>query len=236
MNYYTLAYSTGKDIGSEYPQVAEIIPVTTVEKNHDTNWLIRVNESGYRVPNVNSPIDNFLLEKKAKLTDAISPGYIHAMGLLLNEKLKSIFEMFETIQIKYLKTKILSKKNITYDNYFWAHFCVDYADVINFQKSTFNLQILPLDLEDSDDWDYQTEKLIVNSLEEYILSKKRISTTLKQIIPEVLVLKKEKKVDLFCISGLYQQIIISQELKDEIVNNGISGLEINELKGNIFWE
>ena len=95
MKYYSLSYSTDeKEVGKVWPQ-CKAIP-----EGYDHKWLDLPN-SMTKLTNDAFPNENpdlvFELDKKAKLTDIISPSNIYAVGLLVNEKAKLILEGFNLI-------------------------------------------------------------------------------------------------------------------------------------------
>ena len=213
MKYYSLSYSTDeKEVGKVWPQ-CKAIP-----EGYDHKWLDLPN-SMTKLTNDDFPNEDpnlvFELDKKSKLTDVISPSNIYAVGLLVNNKVKSILEIFNLITHKFYLATV--KQNHIEHNYYWLHLVKPDLLGVNFEKSKFeitNLVNKPL------------ANIKINSWEDYI--ERNSNLVFKHIRAKHLVLEPEAQKDLIYFPYIYSFMFVSEELSIELASQRITGLEISE--------
>ena len=164
------------------------------------------------------PLLNYKLENGVKATDILSQAEITATGLILNEKVKSIFKEFEFIKHRLFP---ISLQNIT-DTYYWFHLITDLAEIdwLDYSQSTFY----------RNEFGFREEDLSFNSYKNYLSKKKEIND-MSTISIEKIKLNENfdsKKYDLFILPFLSGAIYISERLKAELEKKEISGIEIKE--------
>lgn len=133
MEWYAISNATGKEVGNVYPQVESMAPGYDLKKPESVH-----NMPFDKFPDFEPDLSYFVLEKKAKLTDVISTGYIIANGFLISEKLKNQFEKFNLPEHRYYPARVLYK-NTLHNNYYWMHFANDCTSLLDFDRSTFKL-------------------------------------------------------------------------------------------------
>lgn len=138
-HYYLLSPAVGtKETGNAYP---------TVESYEDYDF-----KSVNSVYNLESdkfpdftPDIRYKLAKGAKLCDLMEKTNISACGLLVNEKIKEVFEQFNLIPHKYYPATIEDKGTIY--KYYWVHFVwVEGINFLDFKNSKFKIKRASRDL------------------------------------------------------------------------------------------
>lgn len=220
--YYRLTLASAKKtIGkSGYPQCKGVPKSLGL----DFSWFDEPN-SMTNLDNDNFPNFKpnliFELEEKATLTDVISPSNISAKGLLINDKLRNILDVFNLMEHRYYDATVISKG--VEKNYFWLHFkdCDEkYLGGIDYGDSSFyvaNLAFTKID--DIDIKSYQDfwEKKMNLSMKHILGSEIKLSESLEN-----------KKLDLFYFPYVLNDYLISEKLYKSIIDNEITGFEIKE--------
>lgn len=137
--FYILKPAVGtEETGMAYPAVESF-------ENYDFNAPNSVyNLDSDVFPNF-TPDIRFKLAKGAKLCDVMGQGTISACGLLINEKVKNVFEEFNLIPHKYYSATIEDKGTI--HQYYWVHFVwVDGFNFLDFASSKFKIKRASRDL------------------------------------------------------------------------------------------
>jgi len=181
MAYYSLSRSTVKNEIGKYPQCIGVPDEYTFEWYNEPNSMTKL--TNMKFPK-EAPDLIFQLDNEAKLTDVISYTNIHAIGLLLNEKLKDILEDFIIPEHKFYPATLFTQRQE--HQYHWLHIVKNDFNGIDFEKSIFietdlmNKKIKDLDINSFDDynkcWDNReskfhfitTEKLILQSNLQYL--------------------------------------------------------------------
>jgi len=206
--YYSVEHTVSKETGNVFPQISFI--------NQEDAFEI-VDYEFTDIPRLKAQ-----LEHKAKITDVLSQASIGGHGLLICEKLKTIFEKFNIMQHKYYPVEVQTKKGSL--PYYWLQ--VNDRSLlhkINYKKSVFY-------------WTETTFKqgiIELNSYADYVKKKKEHENDcLWGIDIEEIVLTKnfDRDLDVFCFSPLdgVRGFFISERLKNAIDENKITGIEIKE--------
>ncbi|MFM7851644.1 MAG: imm11 family protein [Flammeovirgaceae bacterium] len=207
MKYYLLSHSSEKKEVGDFPQ-------TTDKETTSIEFSSQASLTNECFPEI-TPALNFELTKKAKLTDVLSASNIQARGLLISEKVKTIFEKFNIMNHKFYPGTVTHKdKKLPY---YWLHIVNSSFEGIDFQKSQF-MEIGFTGRKVAD--------VEVNSFEDY----KNISKT-KMIDAEKLVLTSGflvNNLDLFFFPNISSYLISSERLVIELTNNNITGIRIEE--------
>lgn len=164
------------------------------------------------------PLLNYKLEKGAQATDILSQAEISALGLIINEKVKIIFERFNIVEHQLFP---ISLQSIT-DSYYWLHLITDLEKInwLDYSHSTFY----------RNEFGFREEDLLFNSYEDYTIKNKEIND-MSTISIEKIKLNKNfdsKNYDLFILPFLSRDIYISESLKIALEKTNISGIEIKE--------
>lgn len=213
MELYTISPS------SDYNKVGVFHQVESVSPGYDLHASNSVHQLTYRefpdfVPNLNY----FILEKKAILTDVLSNGYISATGFLLSSRFKSLLTEYKLPEHRFYQATLEYKGKFLHD-YSWFHLATDTINIVDFPNSTFNIT------------DYFEEVIEANigikNNEDYISKSREVTdkNIMHLISPEKIKLKKEPELDLFLL-GFGIEIYISKRLRDRLIHEGITGLEI----------
>jgi hypothetical protein len=207
MKYYKIESSTGKDVGNVFPQIGFI--------NQQDAFKLEFDEF------ISIPTLIARLERKAKITDVLSEVSIFGRGILVNEKVKSIIDNFDIGIHKYYDVILNTKKeNISY---YWLHLMsTDTSKMINYKKSVFY-------------WGNPLRKGILNldSYEDYLNKEEENKDNVSWMvsIDEIVLLKEcNVNLDLFCFREFVtpKELFISERLKNALIENKITGIEITE--------
>lgn len=213
--YYKLNHDlSAKVVGRSHPQVdcLTIFQAQFLDSDHLYNP---------------KPKLKYKLRKSAKLTDVINEdsAISKASGLLINKKVKSILLRYNLMRHQYIETSLeLSNGDIL--QYYWLHLSdPDLITTIDFPNSilyrtewTFRKEdIVKLDSFD----DYKKMKKMKN-IEEGNLS---FGVKFEQIVFSE---RFNRSLDMFAFLPLDSSIYISQNLKNELVENQITGLLFEE--------
>lgn len=226
MDYYLLSNSTDeKIVGKQYPQ-CKGMPTgmgLTSKWFEQPNSMTKLTNDEF--PNF-EPELIFELDEKAKLTDVVTPSNISAKGLLVNDKLKNIFDSFNLMEHKYYPATLIV--NGEKRNYYWLHFKESndvFLNYIDFDKSSFYIGNLAR-------WKEAT--IEINSIDDYYQSKKNLG--FKTINFEQLFFKenfKQNPIELFYINNLHNDFIINDVLKNTLQTLNIKGFEVYKSKFSI---
>ncbi len=211
MKYYSITRSDDIKIVGRYPQ-------TNFRKGYNPklNGCFNVEENTFPdfVPNL-----ELELHPKSLITD-----YLYVInlpfGIIINEKMKSIFSNFKLPRHHFYKVKVYHKDIIL--KYYWFHYIID--DFWNF-----------LSKENS----YGEVKKMINSVK-YIVNKQVKIISKEQIVKEKYQLKgtdlltvgkismnKEFPMyDFYRLDCLSYNTVISENLKKALEGNNITGMEI----------
>ncbi|MCR6639841.1 MAG: hypothetical protein NVV82_12900 [Sporocytophaga sp.] len=216
--YYIISNSTDSmETGNDFPQIQN------VTKEYDPNGPNSVYKL-YEHRNLNPPfvpeLDSFVVRKRTKITDLQSNAFIGGRGLFLSEKFKSLLSDFNLPKHKFFKSTVI--KDDDTHTYYWFHLIEsDYRGKVVFEKTKFsNWKDLKLD-------NYQ-DYLDFSENEDKYGQLKANKVTLGNTF--------DKSLDLFMISAFDQNLYISQKLKDKIIEEKLTGIEIKSSEGKLCFE
>ena len=131
--YYHLDYpydsvETGK---GENAQLGGVSP--GYDRNAPNSWDEVPMAKGFPPDDLN--LDYLIVDKKATMTDAISP--FNSGGFLLSPRLKSLLEGFNLPPHKFYPARLLHKQ-VFYD-YFYFHVVFDYTEHLEYGRSRFGI-------------------------------------------------------------------------------------------------
>ncbi len=222
MSYYLLSKATDeKIIGNSYPQ-CKGIPAEmglTFKWFEQPNSMTKLNNEEF--PDF-KPELIFELEEEAILTDVVSPTNISAKGLLINEKVKTLFEGFNLMEHKFYDASLFVRgRNM---QYYWLHFRENNEQlfkVIDLQKTTFYIGNLAR---------WKESDVNIPSIEDY--NKLKQSIGFKTINFQSLCVTKhfkQQSLDLFYLNSFHNDFIITERLKKKLQALNVSGLEVRKL-------
>jgi hypothetical protein len=203
--YYTIKKSTGKEIGSVFPQVSCL----TQELAHSIKFTEFVNFDTELL---------FVLQPGAKLTDVLSQAAISANGLLISHRFKVLLDKFQLMQHKFYRTTIITTES--QEIYYWLHFVdTSYKNKIDYEQSVFY-------------WTKSTFKkdiIKLASYDEYLELKKQ-NGILWGVKAEKIKLDQsfDKPLDMFSCLPFDLGIYISAKLYDALLEQKITGINIQE--------
>jgi hypothetical protein len=206
--FYSVDNRTDKEVGSVFPQVSCL--------SQSYAHLLRSNE--YPPANIKLV---FELENRAKLTDILSQAAISADGLLINEKVKTVFENFNLMNHIFFPVSIKTKDGVL--NYYWLHLNESFISAIDYKNSTFCWT----------EYELEQDSVDIISFEDYIVKKKKngiywgVNGETIKLLPN----KFKDEIDLFNLGPFDFTIYISDRLKEALEKANISGIEIEETSG-----
>lgn len=176
--------------------------------------------NGQRIPNSVVNFDYFELNEGAKLTDILSSPLMN--GIVISEKLRKVIEDSNVLGVKYYGL-IISTQEKYLSEYSYMHITEIYRDYINYENSIFyvgdllgnyrrDITIRPKSFQELEDY---SKKLIFP--EETIFANKIMLST---SFPE--------KLDFFVLGAYDYSLFISENLKNKIEEEKISGILIKE--------
>jgi hypothetical protein len=223
MQYYIFKGACAtKETGPVYPQIQKWKPGYNDDKP-DSYYSYYNAAKGGIFPDFEPNLDSLLLHGKAKPTDFLSSGL--SIGFIINKKLKTLFEQFTLPPHRFFSAKIIYKKEELND-YYLMHIVSDYTDFIDYSKSTFitcgffNSNPVPLILTSKQDFTRQSVEL-QNNFNTNTKDYRSIEAT------EIHLNQKfNKSLDFFKIGQVDINFYISQNLKDALLENNITGCDL----------
>jgi hypothetical protein len=167
-------------------------------------------------------IDYFVLDDKAEFTDVLCAQMLTLTGLLVNQRTLSILVKFKLPEHKIYS--FIVKNEIEQREYFWIQTSamreIDITEYLDFKKSSFEIerkmgQYEPIKIESASHFHEIKSSLLKF---QYLVLK---SATLRPSF-------RALNFDLFKISRLNPDWIISEHLKKIIELNNITGIEVKE--------
>ena len=222
MNYYFLIESSGREIGSNFPQ-------STSMENCDldcNNGVYELMKSAKELPNFDPDIGNVVVESYAKLTDIISTAYFNQfLGKLLNQRALDVFLSHKIPMHKvYPVTVIYKGQNYAY---YWLHIVSNEYALINFSKSKF-IKTSPIGRKTGD--------ISIKSHSDYIEEQNKGYQGYSINFEQLFLDKHAIKHDLFSIKDGLSEIFVSNRLKEALEANGVTGLAFRELPKWLHFE
>jgi hypothetical protein len=132
--YFIIKEATGsKETGTTFPQSQEMSK--GYDYNSNKSILNVANYRGIKIP-VDIDFGVLKLASQAKFSDVISSSMLGGMGLIISQKLKSIFEAVCLVEHEFYPLKIEKKGILNYE-YVWLHIISDLREHIDFSRSVF---------------------------------------------------------------------------------------------------
>lgn len=183
---------------------------------------------GYHVDSVNNILSNsfpdytpqygLTLSPKSIATDIIDRGILD-FGMVISQKFKSVLEKFKLPPHRFYPIDVLGSDK----KYFWFHYITNIEKFINYKKTELEIynSLPPFEVKEHF-FSESYEHLLSISREIVITRGRSIRYKFIQFTTNF------PNYDLFEITGAQYFTLISEQLKDEIINEGITGLEIVE--------
>lgn len=218
MSYFQIEHAYDSKVVGCYPQSTKM----GCDYNHsrpDSIDNVNVNE----VPSFIPFTGCFVLQKQAKLTDFISTAILPT-GFIVSEKTKNVMAQFKLGKHAFFPTKI-SYRDKVYDNYFWFIFePVDLSEFVDFDKTKFYL---------TDFNDNKIRQMQINSaieLKNTHLLVAEETNGANYICSDLFHLKNNllKDFDLLHLPISPYDNLISERLRQQLIDAGITGLRLKE--------
>ncbi|MEZ4685104.1 MAG: hypothetical protein R3B47_03295 [Bacteroidia bacterium] len=201
MEYYFVEHRTDDEVGNVYPQVT-------------FDDLKEAFKFRHNVFPIQKPILLGTLEKGAKLTEILSQGSINGHGLLISEKVKSIFAGFQLMDHKYFECPIKDHSGALHQYYWLALVQIDLVNLIDFENSSFYLKkglknLGPVDIKNYD---------------HYLMIKAKLDISI--IVKAKSIHLRVCNLDLFKLPLFDNKIYVSSALESKMA--GIRGIQIRK--------
>ncbi len=212
MIFYNISHTNELDIIGFYPQTKE---VKSSQYNIDKiNAAEKVVESSFPSYNPNYGLE---LDRKSKETDVIDRGGLE-FGFVISENLKIILEEYKLPPHRFYPIDVYNASK----KYYWFHYITDFKsffDVKNSELEIFDIFELKV---------ISTVKF--NSYAELISMNRDLVLQMGKTLRYNLIKLKSSfpNYDLFEIQGVKHFTLISEELKQRLNNEKITGLEYLE--------
>lgn len=211
-----------KETGPEYPQLDTF--------NHIDNTKERPILVANKTPVGELPPDdlNFdyfeIKKKKVKLTDIMSSSFIK--GFVVSTKFKKILETCNVDKHKFYPIKI-KRNNEWITDYYYLHIASNLRNYIDYRKSKFYVGTL-----------LGKEKYELENIDSYEdLIRKNISADKGELIEAKYLYLSSNfpfQLDLFKTNTFNYSVFISGRLKDKIIENNLTGIDIYKASNFLF--
>lgn len=218
MQYYTLTHAVDTDeTGPAFPQAdfsnpKKLSPQPVLTANKARN--------GSYPPDDTPPFDYLELNKSAKLTDLMSSPFEN--GFLISEKLKQLFIESNIVDYKLYDVILLNHKKQEIKGYYYFHSASYLRDFIDYPKSTFFVgDIIQNYLRDC--------TAMFSNYEELDSFDKSLPFGEELVWVKQFYLKSSFpfQTDLFRLCVCNIDFFITEQLKQKLEQNNITGIEIN---------
>jgi len=205
------------EIGKDFPQCTKMTKGYDYNAANSVHALHRHRRS---FPNFDPNLQSFVLSGTAKLTDVVSAAVVNGSGFLVSGKIKSIIQRFETIPLKFYPGTLVHRQK-SYE-YYWMHMVShDFSQLIDFSGSVFEAEY----------FDAQIETFQVDSFDELLIKKSSFVEEHGGSFVSVrgVSLKIDKSVSKYAILSLLGfdfRFHMREDLKQEIINNKCTGLDL----------
>lgn len=228
MKYYILKEACAtNETGPVYPQIQKWKPGYNGDK--ENSFYTYLEKSKKDFADFAPDLDGLVMHGRAKPTDLVSA--FTSGGFLMSEKLKMLFEKHKIVPHRFYPARIIHKGNYI-GTYFWMHIISDLTDFVDYANSTFviskisGLNAVPITLNDKRDYLTKSELFKRDFFEN--------NGPLLTIDAKKLKLNDQfdKSVGGFKVGWFDINFYINQVLRDEIIENHITGCDIKPT-GNI---
>jgi hypothetical protein len=216
--YYILENACDtEETGPEYPQVQKM------GKGYDYNAPDSVWQLSNDIPKFIPNFDHFVLHKRAKASDFISKS-LTAFGFIVSGRFKKTLSSFKLPEHKFYRIKMLHNKTWL-DDYHWLQIACDLTEYVDYQKSEFYIRNLadPLrrdlgavELLSKTDFELKRKEVRAKNSPSFAISPKRIMMNNSF----------DRNLDFFEISGVNNDIFISDRLSQAIQEAKLTGIRI----------
>ncbi len=162
---------------------------------------------------------NFTLKRNAILTDVLKDATISSRGFLINEKVKEILKLFHIMQHQFFHAPVRAKGKI--HDYYWWHLCEpELTHHLDYEKSVFYRT----------EYEFREEPITLTSYQHYETLKKQDAEASFGVEIETIALAKtfDRTLDAFTFLPLDGHIYISENLKQALEQNDVTGLKIEK--------
>ncbi len=214
MQYFSITESTDeKIIGMHYPQCAGLLKEYNNDYENPYSLYYFAHQKGKRV-NYKPDLSSIKILERTKLTDLISCSLGPGNDIVVSSRLKNIIKESKASQYQIFET-ILNKKNVKF-KYWWIHYIYNLEKVVDYEASRFSHTNDKLSLKAKNIKSHKEYKEFYDKEDTYGL------------IRATNIVLRHKPLDFFIVGQFNQTHYISKELKDRLVNEGITGLEFLE--------
>lgn len=226
MKLYFMKHAVAtEETGPFNPQIEDIFPKQQFDSDQS---IYRLFDSFHEFPKKEPKIDFALLKKGSNMTDILSASMLVMLGFLINSKLRLILENFRLPEHNFYWIPV-KFRNETH-NYYWLHMLYKYkgfyfedvqSNNIVFEKSEFVIEKHLSKISD----------ISINSKQDFITKNANLPIS-KSIKANSLVLNETflKLVpDIFNIPLLGTNWIVREDLRDRIIQEKITGVELTEI-------
>lgn len=220
--FYTLEPACDtQETGHVYPQIQKLTSKYDIKKHNSIYSYLK--KSGSDFSNDPPDLDAFVLNSSAKATDLVSNAVIGGNGLFVSHRLKDIFERYQLPPHRFYPAKVIHKDKEV-QGYYWLHFIADLTDYIDYKRSSFfiykHFRLNDGSVKIESKHDYLTKR------EQLKASNPEINITIWS--SRIYFKRGTKLEDLFEIGMFDSQLYISKDLRNELVENQITGCKIEE--------
>ncbi|WP_025743591.1 hypothetical protein [Aquimarina pacifica] len=208
--FYSIAGSSELKTIGFYPQ-AEYKKGYNPRRNG--SFSFRGHEFPDFVPNLELQIHD-----KAFLTDYIN-FLVLPFGMVVSKKMKVVLDKHILPKHHFYKTKVYHRNNIY--EYYWLHFIVDdfweYLDKEKSYGEVISLNITELTVE---------KKVPIQSREQIIFEGKKYRVPKVLSLGKIIMKQNFVKYDLYQLQTISYNTIISENLKNALLEEGLTGFEL----------
>ncbi len=212
MKYYRIVASEDLKVHASESQ-------TKLAKGYDS-----IKNNGYK--NVKSDefpdfLPNYELELHTKaMATSILPKVAPSFGLIIDNETKELFKKFKLPPHAFYPSKVHHNNKVL--EYFWFHYIVrdfwkfidkdaSYGEIIKFNTKEHKWEVV--------------RKFPLTSKEQSLIESRHVEPLVGARIGEVIMKEDFPKYDLYEIGAVNIHSIVSELLRDAMINNGLTGFE-----------
>lgn len=183
-------------------------------------------DSGIRIPHFSSKL-KLELGKDSQWSDRLYISTGHEISLVINQKLKNIFDRFSLCRHRYIDVTVVDEKEGIEQEYYWLILDPDSGiEYINFRESAFDFVE-----------HYTTiETVQFSNKSEFLKFRKERFSWKHRLKGNKVLLDYVALPDLFVLSPFDFHVHVKRELSDEIRNQNITGLDIKNRQSFLLLE
>lgn len=221
--YYIREAIRTEETGDEHPQ---ILKMSEKHKYSDDEGVYAF--SRFDLPENSPKIKYLLLAKNAKVTDLLNAIMLRLKGFLINEKLKLILIEYNLPKHRFYDAYVKDYANNEY-RYWWMQMIINNYDCLDFNKSEFSLTSTEI-------VNRSNVPIKINSYQDYVDVKSKLASDQRIKISHAYLNDDfgKQSLDVFKINDLSLDWIISERLREDIIKNKITGVDITEANNIAF--